>query len=153
MKPRSTRQLTATYDALLASTDHPTAERVLDRVRRVLPHISSGTVYRNLEKLRDQGWIQIVRLDRGIAHYDAAVHGHDHFVCEACGAVVDVERSVPRPDVDALERSGFLARRHATAVYGVCPPCQSTRPSPRTRTTRERRHGRRRLASAHPQSA
>ena len=89
MKRRVTRQLGAVYDVLAASQDHPTADQVFQRVRRLLPRVSLGTVYRNLDKLRDEGRLRVVRLEGGQAHYDAMTDVHDHFVCESCGAVVD----------------------------------------------------------------
>jgi Fe2+ or Zn2+ uptake regulation protein len=131
MNQRSTRQLAATYEVLAASTDHPTAEQMLDRVRRVIPRVSLGTVYRNLDKLRNQGRLRTVWLGGGVAHYDAVLEPHDHFVCEACGSVLDLStsrggaaRGRPR---DALRRRGYVVRWQTTAVYGVCPACAAAR--------------------------
>ena len=39
--------------------------QVFQRVRRVLPRVSLGTVYRNLDKLREQGRVRVVRLEGG----------------------------------------------------------------------------------------
>jgi len=122
MMSRCTRQLQATLDVLEASTDHPTADQILARVRRRLPRVSLGTVYRNLEKLRDQGRIQIVRLGDGVARYDAMVEGHDHFVCEVCGVVIDLDQPT-RPDVGRLRRAGLVVRSHSTAFHGLCRSC------------------------------
>jgi Fe2+ or Zn2+ uptake regulation protein len=69
-RQRATRQLAVIYDALIATPDHPTAEQLFQRVRGVLPRVSLGTVYRNLDKLREQGRLRIVRLEGGQAHYD-----------------------------------------------------------------------------------
>jgi Fe2+ or Zn2+ uptake regulation protein len=60
---RTTRQLAAVYDALAASHDHPTADEIFRRVRDALPRVSLGTVYRNLDKLREQGRLRVVRLE------------------------------------------------------------------------------------------
>ena len=90
MKQRATRQLTAVHEVLAAATDHPTAEQVYHRVRQRLPNVSLGTVYRNLDKLREQGRLRVVRLGGGQAHYDAMLDEHDHFVCERCGSVHDL---------------------------------------------------------------
>ena len=125
MKQRSTAQLVATYEAVASSTDHPTADQVLERVRGRVPRVSLGTVYRNLEKLRLQGRIRMVRLASGSAHYDAVMEQHDHFVCESCGAVRDLEATTKaRPTTD-LKHQGYLVRWQATAVYGLCRKCNS----------------------------
>jgi len=126
MKRRSTRQLGAVYDVLATSFDHPTADQVFQRVRRVLPRVSLGTVYRNLEKLRDEGRLRVVRLEGGQAHYDAMTDVHDHFVCESCGAVVDLPDRSPALDLAPLHAAGYEVHWQTTALYGVCNRCAST---------------------------
>jgi Fur family transcriptional regulator, ferric uptake regulator len=128
---RTTPQLGAVYAALAASHDHPTAEQLLARVRRLLPRVSLGTVYRNLDKLRVQGRLRVVRLAGGQAHYDAMVEAHDHFVCERCAAVVDLPRCAPAPKLAALRAEGYEVHWHTTALYGVCRQCA---PAPRRRS-------------------
>lgn len=123
MRRRSTRQLGATYDAVAASADHPTAEEVFERVRRELPRVSLATVYRNLDKLRDQGRVRLLALAGGVAHYDAMLHRHDHFVCESCGKVQDLEASRRSDAAAQLRRAGCVVRWQTTAVYGLCPAC------------------------------
>jgi Fe2+ or Zn2+ uptake regulation protein len=132
MKPqRATRQLAAVYDALAASSDHPTADQIFRRVRRVLPRVSLGTVYRNLDKLREQGRLRVVRLEGGLAHYDAMIDAHDHFICERCAAVVDLPGNARPLDVGALRAAGYAVHWQTTALYGVCRACaRRTTPSP-----------------------
>ena len=48
---RNTRQLSMVWQAIKDDKSHPTADQVYARVRRKLPNISLGTVYRNLQKL------------------------------------------------------------------------------------------------------
>ena len=132
---RSTPQLGAVYAALAASHDHPTAEQLLARVRRLLPRVSLGTVYRNLDKLRAQGRLRVVRLAGGQAHYDAMTDAHDHFVCERCAAVVDLPPSAPLPKLAALQADGYEVHWHTTALYGVCAGCAA---AARRRSARRR---------------
>jgi Fe2+ or Zn2+ uptake regulation protein len=126
MKERRTPQLAAIYDALAASHDHPTADELFKRVRRVLPRVSLGTVYRNLDKLRAQGRLRVVRLEGGQAHFDAVVDAHDHFVCERCGAVADLPPTAAVPDVRRLTAAGYHVRWYTTALYGHCQDCTAT---------------------------
>lgn len=131
MRQRSTAQLVATYDAVASSTDHPTAHQVLERVRGKVPRVSLGTVYRNLEKLRQQGRIRMVRLAGGGAHYDAVLEQHDHFMCERCGTVRDLEATAKGRSITGLQRRGYLVRWQTTAVYGLCRDCTSAGPESR----------------------
>jgi Fe2+ or Zn2+ uptake regulation protein len=124
MKRRATRQLAVTYDVLAAAADHPTARQVFDLVRKSLPRVSLGTVYRNLCKLHEQGRLQVLQLGGGVAHYDALVRPHDHFVCEDCGAVTDLEHRTARP-TNELAKDGFLVHWQTTVVHGRCRHCSA----------------------------
>ena len=55
---RMTTQRRVILDELRSTGSHPTADQLYERVRRRLPRISLGTVYRNLEILAGQGVIQ-----------------------------------------------------------------------------------------------
>ena len=125
MKPqRRTRQLAAVYAVVSAAHDHPTAETVHARVRRKLPHVSLGTVYRNLQKLAATQQVRVVQLADRIARYDGMLEAHDHFLCERCGLVTDLLRSGTRPDASALRRAGYAVEGHALTFYGCCPKCR-----------------------------
>jgi Fe2+ or Zn2+ uptake regulation protein len=123
MNQRETRQLTAIYEVLRASHDHPSADQVFRRVRDQLPRLSLGTVYRNLEKLREQGRLRVVRLASGEAHYDAVVDPHDHFVCEGCQTVLDLDPIAAAPLGDRPAVAGCVVHWQTTALYGLCRDC------------------------------
>jgi len=136
MKERETRQLATVYEVVRAAQDHPTADEVHARVRRRLPRISLGTVYRNLQKLAAQQRVRVVRLPHRAARFDGMLGEHDHFLCERCGAVIDLMRSAATPpDCAALDRAGFVVHAHALTFYGVCAACAGT---PRVRRPRDR---------------
>jgi Fe2+ or Zn2+ uptake regulation protein len=124
VKERRTRQLAAVEAVVNAAHDHPSAEEVHRRVRRKLPRVSLGTVYRNLQKLSAQQRIRVVQLADSAARYDGMLEEHDHFMCERCGAVSDLLRPrSPAPRLPALDRAGYVVRSHALTYYGVCPRC------------------------------
>ena len=49
------RQRASIKKYLMSTTEHPTADTVYLHVREEFPHISLGTVYRNLNLLADTG--------------------------------------------------------------------------------------------------
>ncbi len=90
-KTRNTRQRGVILDILRGSHDHPTAETIYRSARRVLPNISLGTVYRNLNFLRDQGAVREIRPNEGgSSRFDAADTPHAHFHCVHCSALLDI---------------------------------------------------------------
>ena len=122
-KRRNTRQLEVIWDAIKDETSHPTADQIYDKVRRSIPNISLGTVYRNLQKLVADGKLQVVTLRRS-QHFDPLVTHHQHFICEECEQVYDVmvdpaERLVPA----RLPEEGFTVTSHQMAFYGRCVQC------------------------------
>jgi Fe2+ or Zn2+ uptake regulation protein len=124
MTERRTRQLVAIADVVSRSRDHPTAEEVHRRVRRKLPRVSLGTVYRNLDQLAAQQRVRVVQLSDRAARYDGLLEEHDHFLCERCGGVSDLPRErTTQPIRAALRRAGYAVRRHTVTVYGLCPQC------------------------------
>ncbi|MFQ5667664.1 MAG: Fur family transcriptional regulator [Candidatus Binatia bacterium] len=129
MKPRRTRQLVAVYEVVRAADDHPTAEEVHARVRRWLPRVSLGTVYRNLQKLAARERLQLVQLADRPARYDGRVEHHAHFLCEQCGALTDLAAkcAAAPPARAALDQAGYAVRTHALTFYGQCPACVAAR--------------------------
>ncbi|MGA2411719.1 MAG: transcriptional repressor [Candidatus Binataceae bacterium] len=85
-----TPQRLAIIEALLASTDHPRAERIFDEVRRRHPHISLATVHRTLETLCSIGEARKVTLLHDSARYDGNLDPHHHVICVKCRTIRDV---------------------------------------------------------------
>jgi Fe2+ or Zn2+ uptake regulation protein len=123
---RATRQLEAVFQALQGDPSHPFADEIYRRVRKKLPRISLATVYRNLQRLVDDGKIRTVLLGERVARYDPETSDHDHFICAACGRVQDLFLERDRQvDLSPLTRDGYVVTTHTLTVYGVCQGCAS----------------------------
>jgi len=126
-KTRNTRQRAVILDILKESHAHPTAETIYREARRVLPNISLGTVYRNLNFLRDQGTLREIRpSEGGSSRFDGMDTPHAHFHCLRCSALVDI----PLPP--ALESLRFEEEEKISAVslvdlhvIGSCSGCEA----------------------------
>ena len=124
-KTRNTRQRGVILGILKESHDHPTAEMIYREARRVLPNISLGTVYRNLNFLRDQGTVREIRAsDGGSARFDGEDTPHGHFHCLHCSALLDI----PLPP--ALESLRLEEERISAVslvdlhIIGSCSGCE-----------------------------
>jgi len=123
MRRRNTKQLAVVWQAIKDETSHPTAEQIFRKVRRRLPSVSLGTVYRNLQKLVDAGKLQVLTLERA-QHFDPLVKSHQHFICEACEKVYDVHLdSRGRRLLSRVPSEGFTVRSHQLAFFGRCKRC------------------------------
>jgi Fur family peroxide stress response transcriptional regulator len=124
-KPRNTKQLEVIWDVIKDDKLHPTADQIYERVRKKLPTISLGTVYRNLQKLVFDRKLQVLMRGRS-QHFDPLVERHLHFICENCDRVYDVlvdNQKEIRPV--KLPHEGFKVTSHQLAFYGTCRHCSS----------------------------
>jgi Fe2+ or Zn2+ uptake regulation protein len=118
---RVTPQRRAVWTALEQSEpNHPSADDVLDRARRILPELSRGTVYNALRDFVDAGLLE--PLDgHGVQRFDANPDPHQHFRCRSCGALHDVHpRGLEKLTLDA---QGFTVERVRVVIEGLCPDC------------------------------
>jgi Fe2+ or Zn2+ uptake regulation protein len=123
---RRTRQLALVLDAVRVSgVEHPCADRVFERVRHVLPRISLGTVYRNLQRLAAEGQIGVTHLDGRVARYDPTPAPHDHFVCGGCGRIEDLARDPAEERLGVAVPAGHVITSHALVLYGDCRDCRA----------------------------
>ena len=114
-------------EVVRASDAHPTAEAVHQMVRRRLPRVSLGTVYRNLRLLVAQGLVK--ELAGPQARFDCNLSEHHHFTCLACGRIADVAGPLTEPHSRALmsrvASSGrFSVTHHRIEFYGRCADCR-----------------------------
>lgn len=76
-----TPQRIAVLDAMEAIDGHPTAENVIDYIRRNHPNIAVGTVYKTLETFIDKGLIIKVKTDKDVMRYEIVAPSHHHLYC------------------------------------------------------------------------
>jgi len=119
------RQRESIKEFLATRKDHPTADTVYVNIRQLYPNISLGTVYRNLSLLASLGEIQKVSCGDGVEHFDPNAEPHYHFICQDCGAVLDIPIG-PIHGLDAMASEGFdgAITGHTTLFYGTCKDCK-----------------------------
>jgi Fur family transcriptional regulator, peroxide stress response regulator len=110
---------------------HPTAEWVYDEVKKQLPGISLGTVYRNLKLLCRSGEVFACEGAGGMSRYDGCTTTHHHFRCEACGTMIDIDEQVDsRLDERVAASTGLRIRCHVLEFRGLCRDCELIEPPP-----------------------
>jgi Fe2+ or Zn2+ uptake regulation protein len=125
MKRRHTPQREAILDILRNSDLHPTADMIYEEVKKVIPHISKGTVYRNLNILREMGEISELNLSGTVSRFEGKPDNHYHFRCEKCGRVFDLDEPVNGElDKHVTENTGFMVSHHQLEFRGLCKDCQ-----------------------------
>lgn len=124
MNLKHSKQRDSIKEFLVGRKDHPTADTVYMNVRETFPNISLGTVYRNLTLLADIGEIARIRVGDGVDHFDADIAPHNHFICNKCGSVIDLDmESIDSITETASQKFDGLIDGHVTYFYGTCGPC------------------------------
>lgn len=122
---RTTKQRELILDELRSVRTHPTAIEVYERVRKKLPKISLGTVYRNLELLSEYGLIQKLEMAGTQKRFDGITENHYHVRCIVCGRVDDVEIEPLETINDAIgSASDYDILWHRLEFVGICPRCR-----------------------------
>jgi Fur family transcriptional regulator, peroxide stress response regulator len=84
-----TPQRTIVYEAVLKVQPHPTADQVIQVVRKKNPNISPGTIYKTLETFVQNGIIRKVKTDADIMRYDPVTDKHHHLYCAESERIED----------------------------------------------------------------
>ncbi len=122
---RLTTQRQIIMEELSKVKSHPTACELYDMVRKRLPRIGLGTVYRNLELMADNGMILKLEVGGTQKRFDATIDPHYHVRCSCCDKVEDVMLPVIEGLVDAAaDSTNYQILGHHVEFSGVCPKCQ-----------------------------
>jgi Fur family ferric uptake transcriptional regulator len=123
---RITTQRKTIFEELSKYKSHPTADELYEIVRKRLPKISLGTVYRNLDVLAKSGKIRKLDLGAGQFRFDADLSRHYHIRCVECYKIEDV---FDLPDFNweniIDQKSEFEVLGYELEFRGLCPSCKA----------------------------
>jgi len=84
-----TPQRIAVLEAIYELNNHPTAENIIEYIRKIHPGIASGTVYKVLDVLVENHLIKKVKTERDVMRYDGILEHHHHLYCSECDKIED----------------------------------------------------------------
>jgi len=125
-KYRITKQCRIILDRLCYLNSHPTAIELYNDIKEIIPNISLGTIYRNLEKLRKQK--KIIRFTTGDNNnrFDANLSDHLHIRCIKCDKIKDIYyANLIVKKLDIKEQTGFDMVKTHIEITGICSSCRS----------------------------
>jgi Fur family ferric uptake transcriptional regulator len=120
---RNTPQRQIILEELSSVTSHPTAAELFSLVRKRLPRISLGTVYRNLEVLHESGQVNKLELAGNETRFDATTSPHLHIRCSGCGRIDDIMDPGMLVNPPA-EMAGYQVQGCRLEYFGLCPDCR-----------------------------
>ena len=123
---RKTKQRQAILKVLRDTDCHPTAQWIYEQVRQEIPHISLGTVYRDLKLLKKMGEILELDFAGNLTRFDANTSQHHHFYCKKCHSIFDIDELVDtQVDERVADENGFEVFGHRMDFFGLCRECRT----------------------------
>ena len=124
-KTRMTNQRRVILEELRKVDTHPTVDELYAIVKARMPHISLGTVYRNLDLLAETG--EVLRLDSAgsMRRFDGRIEPHRHVRCRVCGKVGDVFIDGDEASVAGINVPGFSVTAVRVEYDGICDVCKA----------------------------
>jgi len=113
------KQKEAILAAVCTMRNHPTADEIYDKLRKDFPHLSLGTVYRNLNAFAQQGDILRVSVPGSGDRFDFRLDEHQHLLCDKCRRVFDVDAYV---NIELKETKVTMAG-YTLMLHGICAKC------------------------------
>ncbi len=106
------------------SFDHPTAYMVYEQVRKEIPNISLGTVYRNLNSLCENKLIRRVAISMGNDCFDK-IDSHCHLYCIKCHNVIDLSNDLLYQFGETIKNDlNFEVLSNDLVFSGICYGCK-----------------------------
>ena len=126
---RLTQQRELILEEVRNGFNHPTADEIYVNVRKKLPHISLGTVYRNLDVLAECGLIKKIEPDFPQMRFDGNTKDHYHITCLNCGKIEDTPFEPSGSSLENLKNAlGNLTKYgifgHKLEFIGLCSECR-----------------------------
>ena len=88
---RVTPQRIAILSAVIKLNNHPTAEKIIEYIKKNHPNISIGTVYKVLDSFVENNLLNKVKTESGIMRYDPTQSKHHHLYCTETDRIEDYE--------------------------------------------------------------
>lgn len=122
------RKREAILEKIRGTTSHPSAVWLYEELRKEIPDLSLGTVYRNLSEFSDEGLIISVGVVNGQERFDGNISEHSHFICLDCGEVIDVNAELdPSFNETVGKINGLEVLFRQLTFYGRCNKCRENR--------------------------
>lgn len=114
-----------------ANGAHLTAEEIVRALEKQGVSVGKTTVYRQLERLIEQGTVRKFFVEEGVSacfqyvSNDAHCHNHYHLKCSVCGKLLHVDCDfLDEVGTHIFAHHGFRISNEKTVLYGVCADCR-----------------------------
>ena len=123
---RHSRQRDEILALLRTTTSHPTADWIYQEMKKEFPHLSLGTVYRNLALLVEQGLVRKLESGSTFDRFEARLEPHYHLICSRCRVISDFDMpGYQEINERAARMTDFKIQGHKIEFFGLCSTCRA----------------------------
>ncbi len=127
---RLTNQRQAIITAVFNTTQHFTAEQLLEWSRQLDRSVSRATVYRTLPLLVESGLLKELELGKDYKYYDPnyAQHPHhNHIICLDCDKIVEFDsKEMDQLGKQISQKLGFSPKSQRLQITATCDEFRKT---------------------------
>ena len=121
---RMTAQRQAIIDTVFSTTEHFTADQLLEWARERDSSVSRATVYRTLPLLTESGLVKEMDFGKDYKFYDPnyAEHpDHNHLICQDCDRIVEFEsEKINELEKEISNKLGFSLKSQRLQITASC---------------------------------
>ena len=122
---RSTKQKDLIHKTLTNLKTHPTIKELYDEVKSKDNSLGQATVYRNINKLYENGLIRRIIDKDGTIRYDGDISYHGHLICEECNKLIDLDNL--KLDINTIDdisrKNNCYIKSYDVIIRGLCSEC------------------------------
>jgi Fur family transcriptional regulator, ferric uptake regulator len=119
---RKTKQRDALREVFERAERPLSIAELLERASNQVDGLGVATVYRTVNALLEERWIEAVEIAGEAARYERSDKAHHHhFQCEQCDRVFDIAGCMD--NLRKLVPPKFRIKTHDVTLYGLCASC------------------------------
>lgn len=123
MNERNTKQKEDVLRVIKNTKTHPTMKEICQLVKEINPTIGQATVYRNINRLTEEGKVIRILDPTDEYHYDGDISEHSHFICTSCNKIIDIFNDYQKINKKLEKKHNFKIDEKIIIYKGICEKC------------------------------
>lgn len=100
-------------------------QEIIDFLRDKKLNTNKATVYRTMDLLFANGFVDRVEFGEGKFRYEIKKDDHHHFICQNCSSIEDIsDCNISELEEEIKKKKGLLIKKHSLEFFGLCKNCQ-----------------------------
>lgn len=108
---------------ILCAQGHISIDELYERMIQKFNSISLATIYKNINIMLENAFIQEVKLPNLKSVYELSKETHSHVICQKCSKVIDITLNLDAIMDSVSSVENFEIKKADLILSGVCKSC------------------------------